>query len=232
MKWLNLIQNGLFPPTCILCDNVSHCEKDICQPCLNQLIENTNYCYQCGTPFKQPTPQNTVCTACLKNPPAYNRTIAPFAHQGIMRHLVTRLKFNDNYKNARLLGMLLAEKIQAETQLPQCIIPVPLHKNRYQERGFNQSIEIARTLSKKLNIPLELNACVRHRDTPHQVGLSKQERLVNVKDAFSLQKPLPFSHVVLLDDVMTAGATLHEIASVLKKNGVEKVDVWVCARAY
>jgi ComF family protein len=232
MKWLSLIQNNFFPPTCILCDNLSFSDKDLCQYCCNQLVKNYNPCYQCGTPLTQFSEQNTHCSSCLQLPPSYNHTFAPFLHQGIIRHLVTRLKFNDHYKNARLLGTLLAEQLPTQTALPECIIPVPLHKNRYQQRGFNQSIEIAKTVSRQLNVPLELNACIRHRDTPHQVGLTAQQRLLNVKDAFSIQKPLPFSYVAVLDDVMTAGATLNEVATVLKKAGVQKVDVWVCARAY
>ena len=173
----------------------------------------------------------SICGQCLKNPPVYDRTIAPFAYQDIMRHLVMRLKFNDSHKNARLLGMLLAEQLQQHTQLPECIIPVPLHKNRYRERGFNQSIEIAKTVARQLKIPLELNACIRHRDTPHQVSLPAKQRHNNIKNAFSIIRPLHYEHVAVLDDVMTTGSTVAEMAELLKKAGVKKVEVWVCARA-
>lgn len=231
MKWLNLIQNCVLPPTCILCDNHSFSDKDICQPCLNQLIQNHNGCYQCGNPLTEHSEPDAICGQCLKSSPGYDCTTAPFAYQTIMQHLITRLKFNDSHKNARLLGMLLAEQLQQQTQLPECIIPVPLHKNRYRERGFNQSIEIARTVAKQLKIPLELNVCVRHRNTPHQVSLPAKQRHSNIKDAFSIVKPLRYSHVAVLDDVMTTGSTVAEIAGLLKKAGVKKVEVWVCARA-
>lgn len=231
-NWLNCIQHYLLPPTCILCDNRSFSDKDICQSCLNQLIENSNCCYQCGNPLTEFSQSDTVCEQCLKNPPDYDYTVAPFAYQGGMRYLVTQLKFNDNYKNARVLGLLLAEQLQQHTPLPECIIPVPLHKNRYQERGFNQSIEIARTVARQLKIPLELNACIRHRNTPHQVSLPAKQRHTNIKNAFSIVKPLHYSHVAVLDDVMTTGSTVTEIAAVLKKAGVKNVEVWVCARAY
>lgn len=148
-----------------------------------------------------------------------------------MRNLVTNLKFNANYKNARLLGLLLAEQLQRRTALPECIIPVPLHEKRYQERGFNQSIEISRTVAKQLRIPLELNACIRHRNTQHQVSLPAKQRHNNIKNAFSIVRPLRYSHVAVLDDVMTTGSTVAEIASVLKTAGVQKVEIWVCARA-
>lgn len=231
-NWLNIIQDCVLPPTCILCDNRSFSQKDICLPCLNQLIENNHCCYQCGNPVAETSQAETVCEQCLKTPPTYDYTVAPFAYQGIIRNLVTRLKFNDNYKNARLLGTLLAERLQQQAQLPECIIPVPLHEHRYRERGFNQSIEIARTVARQLRIPLELNAFVRHRNTPHQVSLPAKQRHTNIRDAFSVIKPLHYSHVAVLDDVMTTGSTVAEIASVLKKSGVQKVEVWACARAY
>jgi len=148
-----------------------------------------------------------------------------------MRHLITTLKFRADYKNARLLGLLLAEHLQKTAEKPDCILPVPLHKSRYRERGFNQSIEIARTVAKELQIPLDLNSCRRHRDTPHQTALSGKQRRKNMKNAFSIIKPINAQHIAILDDVMTTGSTVHELAAVLKKAGVSRVDVWVCARA-
>lgn len=230
--WLYRIQQAIFPPTCILCDNRSFSEKDICQSCLNSLLENHHCCYQCGNPFAEPAYADSLCEQCLKSPPSYDRTFAPFAYQGAMRHLVSKLKFNDNYKNARLLGMLLAEKLQHRTTLPDCIIPVPLHQHRYRQRGFNQSLEISRTLAKQLNIPLELKLCTRHRNTPHQVSLPAKLRQQNIKDAFSLAQPLRYQHLAIVDDVMTTGSTVAEIAAVLKQAGAQTVEVWVCARAY
>lgn len=231
-NWLRCyIQNCVFPPTCLLCDSRSFSKKDICQPCLSQLIENSHCCYQCGNPFTEFSEPGKLCGQCLKNPPGYDCTVAPFAYQGAMRSLVTKLKFNDAYKNARLLGMLLAEKLRNDS-LPDCIIPVPLHEARYQERGFNQSIEIGRTVARQLKIPLELNACIRHRNTPHQVSLPAKQRHTNIKNAFSIAKPLHYSHVAILDDVMTTGSTVAEITAVLKQAGVQKVEVWVCARAF
>jgi ComF family protein len=172
-----------------------------------------------------------LCGQCLKKTPEYEHTFAPFIYQGAIRHLIKGLKFNNHYKNAKLLGSLFAEQLQQDSDLPECIIPVPLHKNRYQERGFNQSLEIAHTVAKQLRIPLELNACIRHRDTPHQLSLPAKQRHENIKNAFSIVKPIHYSHIALLDDVMTTGSTVAEITGVLKKTGVQRVDVWVCARA-
>jgi ComF family protein len=172
-----------------------------------------------------------LCGRCLSHPPAFDQTYAPFVHQGAIRHLVGSLKFGSCYKNARLLGLLLAEHVKQTADRPELILPVPLHKARYRSRGFNQAIEIARTVANELNLPLDLNSCIRHRDTPHQTQLSAQKRRKNLKHAFSLIKPLQVRHVAILDDVMTTGSTVHELAALLKKSGVTQVDVWVCARA-
>ena len=108
---------------------------------------------------------------------------------------------------------------------------MPLHKVRYRERGFNQALEIAKTVAKELKIPLDITSCHRTWDTPHQIGLSAVQRRKNMEKAFSLIKPINALHVAIVDDVMTTGTTVHELASLLKKAGVERVDIWVCARA-
>jgi ComF family protein len=172
-----------------------------------------------------------LCGRCLSRHPAFDETYAPFIHQGAIRHLIGTLKFGANYKNARLLGMLLAEHLQQTAERPELILPVPLHKSRYRERGFNQAIEIARTVGKELQIPLDLASCRRHRDTPHQTQLTAKKRRKNLKNAFSVIKPIHARHIAILDDVMTTGSTAHELAYVLKKAGASRVDVWVCARA-
>lgn len=148
-----------------------------------------------------------------------------------MRYLITSLKFGAQYKNARLLGLLLAGRLKQTAERPDCILPVPLHKARYRQRGFNQAIEIARTVSKELQIPLDLTSCRRHSNTPHQTTLTAKQRRKNLKNAFSLIKPVQAQHIALLDDVMTTGSTVYELACLLKKAGVNRVDVWVCARA-
>ncbi len=148
-----------------------------------------------------------------------------------MRYLITQLKFAQQYKNARLLGTLLAKHIANTSQRPECLLPIPLHLNRYRQRGFNQSIEIAQHLAKQLQIPLDLHSCVRIRDTTQQSNLPAKQRLKNTLHAFSIVKPLGLEHVAIIDDVLTTGATASALALALKQKGVSRVDVWVCARA-
>jgi len=230
-NWINIIQDYLLPPTCILCGNPGYDSRDICTCCYQHLPKNNQCCYRCAAQLEITTNTPTLCGRCLSGQPAFDETYESFIHQGAIRHLINNLKFNAHYKNARLLGLLLADHLKQSAELPDLIIPVPLHKARYRERGFNQAIEIARTVSKELHIPLDLSSCNRHRDTLHQTQLSAKKRRKNIKNAFSVIKPIHARHVAILDDVMTTGSTVHELASVLKKNGVSRVDVWVCARA-
>ena len=228
---INIIQDYLLPPTCILCGNPGYRSRDICHSCYTHLPRNNLCCYRCAEILETPIAAPMLCGRCLSRHPAFDETYAPFIHQGAIRHLIGTLKFSANYKNARLLGMLLADHLQQTAERPELILPVPLHKSRYRQRGFNQAIEIGRTVAKELQIPLDLTSCRRHRDTPHQTQLTAKKRRKNLKNAFSVIKPIHARHIAILDDVMTTGSTAHELAYVLKKAGASRVDVWVCARA-
>jgi ComF family protein len=230
-NWLNIIQNSFLPPTCILCGNFGFNAKDICQPCFERLPRNIHCCYRCAEPFPTQTAAPTLCGRCLSETTAFDETCAPFLHQDEIRHLVTGLKFGAQFKNARLLGSLLADYVGNAAEKPDCIIPVPLHKARYHERGFNQALEIARTVSHSLHIPLDYSSCTRLKDTAHQTGLSAKKRRQNLRRAFSVETSIKARHIAILDDVMTTGSTVNALAGALKKAGVSRVDVWVCARA-
>ncbi|MGZ8227986.1 MAG: ComF family protein, partial [Methylococcaceae bacterium] len=230
-NWLNIIQDCLLSPTCILCGNKGVNNRDLCHFCYLNLPRNNLCCYQCAAILETPSTAPVLCGRCLSLRPAFDETYAPFIHQGAMQYMIASLKFSADYKNARLLGLLLAEHLNQTAQRPDCILPVPLHKSRYRQRGFNQAIEIGRSVAKELAIPLNLDSCVRHRDTPHQTALAAKQRRKNMKNAFSIIKPIPARHVAILDDVMTTGSTAHELAVALKKAGISRVDVWVCARA-
>lgn len=148
-----------------------------------------------------------------------------------MRHLLRTFKFQQRHACARLLGELLAARLATLSEPPQLIIPVPLHPQRYRERGFNQALELGRPLSKRLNIPLGTQYCRRIRATVPQSELSAALRRRNLRGAFCVVETPPVNHVVLLDDIVTTGATVSELTRVLKRAGIARVDVWCCARA-
>ncbi|MGY6274719.1 double zinc ribbon domain-containing protein [Methylomonas sp. MgM2] len=229
--WLNIIQNKWLPPRCILCGQPGFGGMDLCQACFDDLTGNHSCCYRCGEHFETEIDLPQLCGRCLQKTPSFDETHAPFLYDDVMRFLITRLKFKRHYKHARLLGSLLANYLAETAELPECMIPIPLHRNRYQQRGFNQSIEIARHVSKRLGIPLELNSCIRHKDTKHQTELPANQRRKNIRNAFSIIQPINYRHIAIVDDVMTTGATAEALTQTLKRHGVERVDVWVCARA-
>jgi len=165
--------------------------------------------------------------------PGFNKTIILFDYLFPVDKLITRLKFQHQLINANLFGQLLGNKISQlyhNQELPSLLIPVPLHPKRLRERGFNQALEIAKPISKKLHIAIDKKSCYRIRHTSAQSGLSRSDRLKNLVNAFDLKKPLTSNHVALIDDVITTGQTLRELANLLRKNGVEKIDVWCCAK--
>jgi ComF family protein len=230
IKIIQILFAYLMPPYCILCGAKGVKNRDLCEPCYLELPKNSPRCYQCTSDF---TSSNSIglCPNCLKNSPAFDETFAPFVHNHAIRYLILQLKFHKHYPSARLLGNLLADYLEKTAELPDCIIPVPLHKNRYRERGFNQSIEIARVISKRLHLPLDIHSCIRHRDTAHQVGLTGEQRNENIKNAFSISPNFNAKHVAIIDDVMTTGSTVHELALALKIAGCHRVQIWVCAKA-
>jgi ComF family protein len=193
--------------------------------------KNIHCCYRCAETFETANRTPQLCGHCLSKPPSFDETYAPYLHQGTIRHLIATLKFNRKYKNARVLAHLLATHIKKTAEIPDLIIPVPLHKQRYKERGFNQSIEIAKTIAKQLNITIDIESCIRQRNTLHQIDLAAKDRHKNIKNAFKVIKQVDAQHIAILDDVMTTGSTVNELAKTLKKAGVTRVDIWVCARA-
>ena len=230
-NWLNSIQDTIFPPTCIFCGNQGFNSQDICPACFDELPKNTTCCYRCATPFQTSFDLPQLCGKCLKTPPAFDKTTAPFHYQHTIRYLITQLKFNHQYKNARLLGYLLAQHLQTTDKMPELIIPIPLHQQRFQQRSFNQSLEIAQTVSKHLHIPINHNSCLRHKNTSQQMTLTAKQRQKNIKNAFKIIKPINAQYIAILDDVMTTGSTVNEFAKTLKKSGIKQVDIWVCSRA-
>ncbi len=230
-NWLNCIQNHLFPPTCILCGHPGFESLDLCAICYKHLPINTKHCLRCAEIFEPTITEPTLCGRCISKTPVFDKVYAPFIHQEEIRYLITGLKFGKQFKNARLLGNLLAGFVEANAPMPELIIPVPLHASRYRERGFNQALEIARTVSLKLAIPIDHSSCSRLKNTPHQTGLTAKKRQQNLRRAFSIIKPIKVNHVAILDDVMTTGSTVNALAAELKRAGVNRIDVWVVSRA-
>ncbi len=229
----NWLLSGLFPPICLLCGQpgVSENGRDLCSACEAELGRIVRPCERCGIPLPPQGTHQGLCGRCQRRPPVFDRCIAPFLYKDQIGFLVTQLKYAGNLSCARLLGDLLAEHLaKQKSPMPDLLMPVPLHPSRIRERGFNQALEIGRLLARRLDLPMDSKTLKRTRATDPQTELSLQQRLSNLKGAFSLRRPLAAAHVALVDDVVTTGSTAAEIAKVLKQSGVSRVSVWAPAR--
>ncbi len=235
---LKQINRGLthcfLPFNCILCNEETGRKLDLCVDCEEYLPWLKNVCIYCAAPL--PFETEFCCGACSKKPLPFHRICIIFSYTEIVKKLITALKFQKRLIYAHILGSLLAEQISLQYQedkFPDLIIPVPLHRKRLYERGFNQAMELARPISKRLNIPIDYTGCTRVHNTIAQSKLPKNQRSTNVKNAFAVQQYLsPKQHIALLDDVMTTGHTLTELSRALYYVGVKRIDVWCCARTY
>lgn len=226
-NWLRSVHDWLLPPGCVLCGRDGHDGRDLCQACAAELPYLEIACHRCAIPL----PQTGICGRCQQKPPAFDATQAVFDYSPPVAQLIQGLKFNGKLYNARLLGELMAERLAAvQVELPELVVPVPLHTSRLRERGFNQALELARPLTRTLGVPLAAGLCRRCQATTPQTGLDARARRRNLKGAFEVCGTSA-RHVALVDDVMTTGSTVEALARALKRAGMGRVDVWLCARA-
>lgn len=220
----------LLPGICILCQAASKRRLDLCLDCEHDLPTLGAYCQQCALPLES-TVNTLLCGQCLQKRPLFDRLIALFPYEFPVTRLINDLKYQERLVNAKVLGSLLAEGLKNyySKNKPSMIIPVPLHKSRLKERGFNQALELARPISQQLNIPINYKLCQRLRNTEHQTVMSADERHKNLRGAFCALTPAP-KHVAIIDDVVTTSATINELARCLRTAGAEIIDVWCVAR--
>lgn len=201
----------------------SECVCPDCLPILPRIPDIV--CPRCGLPVALP---GMLCGHCLTHPPFFDETHAVFLYIQPVREMVLALKHARGFP---LLDWMAAGMADALTGCSaDCLVPVPLHRHRLRERGFNQSCELARRVARRTGLELCPEALVRRTDTPRFSGLHARQRQRQVKGIFSLGRNLSGKSVVVVDDVMTSGATLNEVARVLKQGGVLRVINLVLAR--
>ena len=213
------------PRDCFLCDATSN-NQFLCAACEASLPKlHAHHCMVCALP----TPQGETCGTCLKTPPAFDATHAAFVYDFPLDKLIQSLKYRGRLASAKFLAQALIPLTR--DAIPDIIIPVPLASPRLAFRGFNQSIELARPLARHLQMKISRTTVIRSRDTVPQVSLPPKERVKNIRNAFECNADLSGKTVWVVDDVMTTGATLGELARVLKMQGAARVENFVVARA-
>ena len=220
----------LLPYTCILCNSLSDQRIDLCSYYFNNLPFYPTSCIKCGKPITKIASQ---CGQCLKSPPQFNNTHILFQYKPPITKLLKRLKFNQNLTNAKVLGELLAKYVAikyANLKFPNVLLPIPLHPKRIKQRGFNQTIELARPIAKLLKIPIEYKFCHRVRETLPQTMLPAHARRKNLQNAFYINANLTGMHIAVIEDVITTGSTIKSFCQALKQAGAHKIDIWCIAR--
>lgn len=226
---LQYLTQRLFKQNCLLCAAASSHSLSLCQACIASLpLAPSICCPQCGLETK-----GEICGSCIKETPFFDQTRALYTYAFPVDALLQHYKYNHALYLSETLGSLLSEMLlNLEVDI---IIPMPLHSTRLKERGFNQSLEIAKAIAKHHNISIDSVSCQKIKNTPPQASLPLKERKRNMRGAFEItnikhQATIKGKHVAIIDDVMTTGASLNELAKTLKKAGAKQVECWVIAR--
>jgi ComF family protein len=230
----------LYPPVCLACRRAIGAHGALCPECWSAMrfIERP-FCERLGTPFETDLAESAtgriVSAAALADPPVFSRAraVARF-EEGPAKALVHRLKYGDRGELAGPMGRWMARAGAEVLSEADLIVPVPLHRLRLAKRGFNQSAALAREIAAVSALPLKTDLLIRVKPTPPQVGLTRRLRAMNVQGAFAVvperRVELADRRVVLVDDVLTSGATMNAASRVLLRAGAGQVDALVFAR--
>ena len=219
------------PSSCVLC-GAEHREA-LCDGCRTQFFSpGTPRCTCCGIPLPGAA-ESIRCGDCLKQPPAFDATIVATDYAPPVDRLMLALKFGNRLEVAPLFAQML-HTVSRSMVLPQLLSAVPLGPQRLVQRGFNQALEIARPLSRRMGVKLEPHLVARDRETHAQAMLHPDERQQNIRNAFVVpaqaMNRVRGRHIGIVDDVMTTGETLNELAATLKRFGATRVTNIVFAR--
>ena len=215
----------VYPPRCPGCGSMG---TVLCASCQARIERPpAPACIRCG----HPTPTESLCPTCRATPSHLDRIAASAVFVSPLREAIHELKYNNGRALARPLGVRMAAYWQEHGFDADVIVPVPLHKARLVERGYNQAALLARVLGQATGIPLDEKAVVRHKATQQQALLNAAERRENVKEAFTCRGDVAGMRIVLVDDVATTGATLEACAAALRAGGASGVWAFTLARA-
>src|SRR5690554_5202262 len=251
--WLAGIGRRLWAPRCLVCREPAAGRFDLCARCEAGLPWMPPACLSCAMPLQSTRNHGArvasavaaaiaapasgmgglplLCSACRHAPPPLTEAHAAFLYGFPLDRLLPRFKLHRDLAGGRLLAQAMSAAFGAHAR-PDALVPIPLHRHRLRERGYNQALELARPLGRMLGLPVHPGLLARTRRTAPQSRLDADARAGNLRDAFEVPaRAAPPPHIALVDDVMTTGATLHAAADALFDAGADRVDAWICARA-
>lgn len=232
-----------FPHQCVICRTTLPARRPIslCGECEESLPWLPPGCVRCGLAFIDAgisAGERDLCPQCRRESPPFDRCLGLFEYRRPASLLISRFKDRADFAAGRILGHLLADQFVRHHQeerrpLPEALLPVPLHPRRLCARGYNQALELGRSVARYAGLPLLGRHCRRCADTASQRGLDRAARGHNMEEAFGMRKggslTLPH-HIAIIDDVVTTGATVSSLARLLRRQGVTTIDVWCLAR--
>ena len=222
---LDGVMDGILPRRCVLCQRQS--DWGICDLCHRLLPWIECACEVCGSPMRQ----SGICGACVANSRVYHHSIIPFHYRPPVSDLVQGLKYAGHLEYAPALAqMLTISVLRSGVPTPQIILPMPLHNRRMAVRGFNQCTQIAKTVGQTLQVPLDTRSFQRCKNTPAQTDMDEKQRRKNMVGAFRFFGDPGYSHVALLDDVVTSGSTIGAACRTLKSAGISRIQIWAIAK--
>lgn len=224
------LEAAIMPRCCVFCgvECRAH-EADFCRGCTRDLPWNDNQCPTCAEPQQTPLAAGLCCAHCQAVPPPLVAAAAPFRYAFPIDAAIKLLKFRRRLEYSRAFGTLMAGMLATLPGDIDCLLPVPLHWRRQATRGFNQADELCREIRRHSGLAVVRNV-QRVRATPYQSGLDAAARSRNLQAAFAVQGNIAAHHVLVIDDVITTGATCHQLARELRRAGVPRVSVLALAR--
>jgi len=224
------VLDTIFPPRCAGCKRSGNVLCSSCIAKFGPVIPSS--CQRCGRAILEP---DMICRACYGYPSGLNGLLSYGSYEEPLRSCIHELKYDGNVRLAEPLGLLLAETFGRFSMVTDAIIPVPLHHDRQQQRGYNHAQLLAEVCARQSRVPYHEHMLVRHRATLPQVGLSVQERYQNIAEAFLCTPSyatgaLVGRNIVIIDDVATTGATLEACAAPLFAARAKEVRGLVLAR--
>lgn len=228
----------LIPSPCIICGICCQNEISLCDFCHGELPWIDRSCYACGLALPDSGLEANYCAKCLLGPPPFNFCRGIFQYRQPVSKLISQFKFHGRTDIGFTLAELLAKEFvseYADIPMPEYLVPVPLHQQRIRSRGFNQALEICKSITKASGIPIANNFVVKRKHTPPQSQLeSAYKRKLNQKNAFFIatrNNLKNVNHIAIIDDVITTTATIRSIADTCKAYGIRRIDAWCLARA-
>ena len=228
----------IFPTQCVVCGKACYRHYSLCLPCELQLPQLGNCCFSCGMEYAATALVNGICSSCQLAPKPFYSCRSVFRYQPPINKLLAAFKFHSRFEVGFALSQSLAKQMKRHYESsykPDYLLPVPLHKHRLRQRGFNQALEISRVISRQCDIPVAHNLVRKIRDTPAQTEMSSaRARKVNLQRAFVLSdKPgiKNVNSIAIIDDVVTTTATVSVLSQTLRSHGIQRVEVWSLARA-